>query len=366
MATYFLSDLHLLAENTNHYFRDEVEGVRLARFLEELPRTDPAPRVVFVGDVFDLTAMERPAGVEAFFSELDAPMDGVVPERTLEEKIAALQVRQPRFFRAVSRFAERHPTVYLFGNHDAQLAEAERPDLLTGLESVRFSWSWHGQEFHRALSAVHGHAWDESNNTEKGWKNRGAAFTSVVQGAALPYLRWTLATRGIDVDRLGVLRPEELVVPVLRRWLPPGHFERFFDAFLALLVTNGIIPSLASYFLTPDTIRGRLRDDDQLWENVGTHALEVLAGEEMLADRPPPPHVLVAGHTHVLDWARHEGRPGSVRLYCNLGTWTQKCTNAISRPETLMPVLRVGEEAGEVTAVLRDLKSGEELERAKL
>ena len=32
------------------------------------------------------------------------------------------------------------------------------------------------------------------------------------------------------------LRPEERVIPVLERWLKPGIFERFIDAFLQILV----------------------------------------------------------------------------------------------------------------------------------
>lgn len=362
MATYFVSDLHLFDVANAHVFGDGVEAV-LERWLGELEHT---ARLVLVGDILDLTAMEIPRGLAAFFAALGVPDQPVPQRRSLEEKVARLRAAHPRFFAALGRFSETHETTFVLGNHDAQLAEEAHPERLTGLDAVRFAPSWSGVERDRTITAIHGHGWDEANRTDDGWRNRGAGFTSAMMHGALPYLRRVLAPQGRDVDRLAVLRPEERVIPVLRRWLTPGAYERFFDAYFELLAANGVVPGFATYFLTPDYVRARLREDESLWERVAEHGLEVLEGVETLPGRPPPPDVLVAGHTHVLDWAEHTGRRAR-RIYCNLGTWTRQFLSAFDRGATLLPLLRVGDDdACEVAATLTDLASGDVLNRAEL
>ena len=104
-----------------------------------------------------------------------------------------------------------------------------------------------------------------------------------------PFLRH-LAPRSnvkIDPDRVVALRPEERVVPVLERWLKPGVFEQFIDAFLELLVENDYLSRAAAWLATPGLIRSRLKEDDDLWERAGHSALEALEGSRSLPGKPP-------------------------------------------------------------------------------
>jgi hypothetical protein len=66
--------------------------------------------------------------------------------------------------------------------------------------------------------------------------------------------------------------------------------------------------------------------------------------------------VLVLGHTHVLDWAVQEGRPGVQRLYVNVGTWSARASDAAGPLDAMLPVFRIGlEGARRLVATLRDL-----------
>jgi len=161
----------------------------------------------------------------------------------------------------------------------------------------------------------------------------------------------------IDPDRLVALRPEERVVPVLERWLKPGVFETFIDALLELLVANGALWRPMAWLTTPSMMRWRLKDDDDLWERAGHSALAVLEGAKTLPGKPPPPDVLVLGHTHVMDWAVHEGRPGVQRLYVNLGTWSARASDAAGPMDATMPLLRLEADSRVLRAELFDVSS---------
>src|SRR5205085_4899615 len=101
---------------------------------------------------------------------------------------------------------------------------------------------------------------------------------------------------------------------------------------------------------------GRLKDDDDLWERAGHAALGALEGAMPLPGRPPPPDVLVLGHTHVLDWAVQEGRPGVQRLYVNIGTWSARASDAAGPMDATLPVLKIGKGPGRrLVAEMRDL-----------
>ncbi|HET9753996.1 MAG TPA: hypothetical protein VFP52_13580, partial [Myxococcales bacterium] len=200
----------------------------------------------------------------------------------------------------------------------------------------------------------HGHAWDPANATPSGG---GETMTAVLHHAVVPFIRH-LAPRTnvhIDADRLVTLRPEERVVPVLERWLKPGVFERFIDAFLELLVENDYLSRAAAWLTTPSIIRSRLKMDDDLWERAGRTALAALEGQKSLPGKPPPPDVLVLGHTHVIDWAVAEGRPGVQRLYVNLGTWSARASDAAGPTEATLPVLRIDADARKLRAELFDM-----------
>jgi hypothetical protein len=160
----------------------------------------------------------------------------------------------------------------------------------------------------------------------------------------------------IEPERVIALRPEERVVPVLERWLNPGMFERFTDAFVQILVANGYLSRAVSWLATADRIRERLKDDDDLWERSGRAALRALEGRVRIPGTPPPPDVLVLGHTHVLDWAVQEGRVQ--RLYVNLGTWSARASDAAGPMEATLPVFRIEQQGrGRLIATLRDQSS---------
>jgi hypothetical protein len=185
-------------------------------------------------------------------------------------------------------------------------------------------------------------------------------MTSIIHHAIVPFLRHQLprSNVSIDPDRVIALRPEERVVPVLERWLKPGMFERFIDAFVEILVANGYMSRALSWLATAERIRGRLKDDDDLWERAGHAALGALTGSRKLPGKPPPPDILVLGHTHVIDWAVQEGRPGVQRLYVNLGTWAARASDAAGPVEAILPVFRLdAPDRGKVIATLRDLSN---------
>ncbi|OLE09591.1 MAG: hypothetical protein AUI36_41580 [Cyanobacteria bacterium 13_1_40CM_2_61_4] len=172
----------------------------------------------------------------------------------------------------------------------------------------------------------------------------------------IPFLRHLLPRSNvhIDPDRLVALRPEERVIPVLERWLKPGIFERFIDALLEILVENGALARPLAWVTTPSLLRWRLKADDDLWERAGASALAVLEGAKSLPGKPPPPDVLVLGHTHVMDWAVQDGRPGVQRLYVNLGTWSARATDAAGPMDAAMPLLRIDADSRQLRAELFD------------
>jgi hypothetical protein len=113
----------------------------------------------------------------------------------------------------------------------------------------------------------------------------------------------------------------------------------------------------ASWLTTPSMIRSRLKDDDDLWERAGRSALEALEGNKPLPGKPPPPDVLVLGHTHVMDWAVHEGRPGVERLYVSLGTWSARASDAAGPLDATMPMLRIEADRKQLRAELLDVSA---------
>jgi UDP-2,3-diacylglucosamine pyrophosphatase LpxH len=351
-----ISDLHLGEGSSARMFHDASQGQRLADLCADLT-SEPGSELVLLGDIFDLTAMQAPRrGLGAFARALDLP-ELERPARSVAQMCAAIREHNPLAIEALEAASQEIPITMVPGNHDRHLAGPEGRAALDamGLQHVRLETEQAVRQLGDfCLVLQHGHAWDPSNATPEGG---GEVMTGVLHNAVIPFLR-RLAPRvnvRVDPDRLVLLRPEERVVPVLERWLPPQLFVRFVDAFLALLVENGYLSRMRALLATRDRIRERLKADDDLWERSGHAAMEALEGRRPIPGRPPPPDVLVLGHTHVLDWAVQEGRPGVQRLYANLGSWTARAADATGPLDATLPALQLDAREGELRAALRDL-----------
>ena len=278
-----------------------------------------------------------------------------------------IRVNNRRALDALEALAEEIPVTLVPGNHDRHLGEKGGREALDaiGLSRVKLEPMAVRKIGERIAVLQHGHLWDTSNATSTGG---GEVLTGVLHHAVIPFLRAQVERHNvrIDADRLVSLRPEERVVPVIERWLPEHKMEEFLDAFTELLVENGSISRVTSWLVTSDRIREKLRDDDDLWERAGRSALGALEGTHALPGRPPPPDILVLGHTHVIDWAVQEGpahldaRTGEMgeprqRLYVNLGSWTSRATDAAGPVDAALPVLELNEEPHRLFATLRDL-----------
>ena len=355
MALFVVSDLHLGETHVASMFRDAEQGLRFAELCAHVARTNDS-ELVLLGDIFDLTAALPPKkGLAAFGASMGVPLEDK-PQRELTSIMSHVRAANPLALDALEALSQSARVTLVPGNHDRHLGESGGREALdaAGLSKVGIETNAVRRLQDKIIALQHGHAWDPSNATAAGG---GEVMTSVLHHAVVPLLRH-LAPRTnvqIDADRLIALRPEERVVPVLERWLKAGTFERFVDAFLELLVENGYLSRAASWLATPSIIRSRLKADDDLWERAGHTAIEALEGSRSIPGKPPPPDVLVLGHTHVIDWAVHEGRPGVQRLYVNLGTWSARASDAAGPVDATMPVLRVDVGDKALEAVLTDV-----------
>src|SRR5947209_12732757 len=359
MPLYAVSDLHLGDSSLARMFHDQSQGLRFAEMCSHVGRHDDG-ELILLGDIFDLTAAYPPArGLEGFYKALEVPHDPRTPP-PLDRLCVAIRENNPVALDALEALSLDAKVTFVPGNHDRHLLGPEGRAALdaAGLSQVAIEPTVTRKMDERVIVLQHGHGWDPSNATPTGG---GEVMTGILHHAVVPFLRH-LAPRtnvAIDADRVIALRPEERVVPVLERWLKPGMFERFVDAFVQILVENGYMSSAINLFATPERIRERLKDDDDLWERAGHAALGALEGRQAIPGRPPPPDVLVLGHTHVLDWAVQEGRPGVQRLYVNVGTWSARASDAAGPIDASMPVLRVDADSRSLTAQLVDLSSGQ-------
>ena len=356
MSLFVVSDLHLGDNRLARMFRDDAQGRSLDALCDDIGKIDGS-ELVLLGDIFDITAAMPPQrGLSAFGKAVGAPLeDG--PRPPLPEVMQSIRAANPVTFEALERLLTRAQVTLVPGNHDRHLGEQGGAAALEacGLGKVKIEPKGAIRELGDKVAVLqHGHAWDPSCASPSGG---GETMTGVLHHAVVPFLR-SQAPRSnvtLDPDRIIALRPEERVVPVLERWLKPGLFERFVDAFLEILVENGYLSRAASWLTTPAIIRSRLKDDDDLWERAGHSALAALEGAKSIPGKPPPPDVLVLGHTHVIDWGVQDGRPGVQRLYVNLGTWSNRASDAAGPIEVTMPVLRVDGGYGKLSAVLADV-----------
>ena len=350
-----ISDLHLGEAAGARMFHDVSQGQRLADLCAEM--TADAGELVLCGDIFDFTALQLPEhGLEQFARTVEMP-ELLKPQRTLLQLCQAIREANPIAMGALEAAAAEMPITIIAGNHDRHLAGPEGRAALEalGLGKLRFEPELAVRQLGEfTIVLQHGHAWDPSNATANGG---GEVMTSVLHNAVIPFVR-KCAPRSnvrVDPDRIVLLRPEERVVPVLERWLPPHLYVKFVDAFLEMLVDNGYLSRVRAMLATRDRIRERLKADDDLWERSGHAALEALEGRRPIPGRPPPPDLLVLGHTHVLDWAVQEGRPGVQRLYANLGSWTARANDAAGPLDATLPALQIDAREGSMRAELRDL-----------
>src|SRR2546430_6209485 len=353
-----VSDLHLGDSSLARMFHDQSQGLRFAELCSHVARHDDG-ELILLGDIFDLTAAYPPArGLESFYRALELPHEPRPPP-PLARTCVAIRENNPIALDALEALSLEAKVTFVPGNHDRHLLGPEGRAALdeAGLPEVKIEPTVTRKMGERVIVLQHGHGWDPSNATPTGG---GEVMTGILHHAVVPFLRH-LAPRtnvAIDADRVIALRPEERVVPVLERWLKPGMFERFTDAFVEILVENGYMSRAVSWLATPDRIRGRLKDDDDLWERAGHAALGALEGARNIPGKPPPPDILVLGHTHVIDWAVQEGRPGVERLYVNLGTWAARASDAAGPVEAILPVLPLdAPDRGKVIATLRDLSN---------
>jgi UDP-2,3-diacylglucosamine pyrophosphatase LpxH len=355
MPLFAVSDLHLGESALACMFRDPEQGMRLADLCAAIAR-GPDNELVLLGDIFDLTASHPPhKGLTAFGLALDVPIEDK-PPRPLPALMRSIREGNPIAMDALEALSNEARVTLVPGNHDRHLGEAGGREALdaAGLPKVKIETQAVRRVLDKVVVLQHGHAWDPSCATPAGG---GETMTGILHHAVIPFLRH-LAPRSnvlIDPDRVVALRPEERVVPVLERWLKQGVFERFIDAFVELLVENGYLSRAAAWLVTPAAIRSRLKDDDDLWERAGRSALEALEGNKPLPGRPPPADVLVLGHTHVMDWAVHEGRPGVQRLYVNLGTWAARASDAAGPLDATLPLLRIEADQKQLRAQLLDV-----------
>jgi UDP-2,3-diacylglucosamine pyrophosphatase LpxH len=348
-----ISDLHLGASGGARMFHDASQGQRLADLCAEL--SAESGELILCGDIFDFTAMQLPPrGLDAFADAVEMP-ELMKPRQSLLEMCQRIRAHNRVALGALEAAAEEMPVTFIAGNHDRHLAGPDGRAALDalGLSKARLEAVQAVRTLGEFIAVFqHGHVWDPSNATPDGG---GEVMTSILHSAVIPFLRKLPQRTNVRVDpeRVVLLRPEERVVPVLERWLPPNIFNQFVDAFLELLVENGYLSRVRAMLATRDRIRERLKVDDDLWERSGHAALEALEGRRAIPGRPPPPDVLVLGHTHVLDWAVQEGRVQ--RLYANLGSWTARANDAAGPLDATLPALSIDGREGKLTAELRDL-----------
>ena len=352
MALYVVSDLHVGESTQASMFRDEEQGRRLAELCAQIER-EADGELVLLGDIFDITASYPPRkGLTQFGVALDVPIEDK-PPRPLPAILRSIRESNPVAFEALESLSARARVTLVPGNHDRHLGEAGGREALdaAGLTQVKIEPMAVRYVMDKCVVLQHGHLWDPSNATPTGG---GETMTALIHHAVIPFLRHISPRSNvhIDPDRLVAMRPEERVIPVLERWLKQGVFERFIDALLELLVENGALARPLAWVTTPSLLRWRLKDDDDLWERAGASALAVLEGARSLPGKPPPPDVLVLGHTHVMDWAVHDGRPGVQRLYVNLGTWSARATDAAGPMDAALPLLRIEADTRQLRAEL--------------
>jgi UDP-2,3-diacylglucosamine pyrophosphatase LpxH len=259
---------------------------------------------------------------------------------------------------ALASLSARVPVTLVPGNHDHPFGGDEGRAALdaSGLERVAIARAVVREVADRNVVLEHGHELDADNAKPGG---HGETLTRVLHHAIVPMLEHIPLRPNVNADpeRLVALRPEERMVPILERWLDEETFERFTEALLGLLVDAGALSRIESWFATPKKLRQRLDDADDLWQEIGKQARGVLEGKEATANGAEDADLLVYGHTHVPDWLVDDVDRRQ-RLYVNLGSWTQRATDATGPFDETMPVLRISAPATGLRVDLEDAGTG--------
>ena len=365
MPTFVVSDLHLDAEADGQLFHDRRQGKALEQLCEQV-RQRPGAELVLLGDTFDFTAMLPPEkGLEDFSRKVGVAIEPP-PRLSTGQMCARIARDNPIAMEALVRVAAEAPLWLVPGNHDRHLGEPGAAEALRhiGLGNARIARFVDRSLDGKSVVMVHGHEFDAGNAEACG---PGESMTACLHNALLPFLRAHGARKHLrmEPDRLVALRPEEGVVTLLQRWLEPDVFRCVFGAFLDLLAENRYLPQALAFLarlVPPDRVRAKVEAEDRLWERTGATAVDCLRGKRRLPHGAPRPDLLVLGHTHMLDWAADFDD----RLYVNLGTWTERAADAMSPPDTTLPLLELRIHEGRPQALLRDLESGGELQRYSL
>ena len=354
MTLWVLSDLHLGDATVAPMFHEERQGKAIEALCARI-EAEGNGELVLLGDVFDLTGMTPPKrGLPAFARKMGIALPDP-PERSPRETCAATRRRHERTLTAIAALSRTAKVTLVPGNHDWALGEGEGATALAaaGLEGVAIEPRLSRVVAEKTISLMHGHELDDDNAAPGG---SGETLTRVLHHAIVPMLERLPSRPNVAIDPLRVvcLRPEERIVPLMQRWLSRKQFEAFVDALLDLMVDNGALSRVKAWLTTPEKLREKLDDADDLWERVGAYA------RDRLTDRESP-DVLVYGHTHVPDWSL-EDRDDAQVVYANLGSWTDRATDAVGPFDRTLPVLRIGDDARGLRATMEDLASGDVLE----
>lgn len=364
MALWVMSDFHLADASTVAMFDEGMQGKRMAALCERIAGEGEG-ELVLLGDIVDLTAMQPPPrGVAKFGKKMGIDLHDA-PERDPVAMCAATRLRHAATLAAIAGLPERVRVTLVPGNHDHHFGVATGRAALdaAGLERVEIACEVVREIAERRVLLQHGHELDDANAKAGG---EGEMLTRVMHHALVPMLERIVPPPNVRFApvRLAALRPEERMVPVLRRWLGEHRFETFADALTDLLVDVGALSRVEAWFATPERLRKRLDDADDLWERVGADARATLEGSKVLSAAAPQPDVLVLGHTHVPDWVAGDVDQAAERqrLYVNLGSWTSSARDALSPFDDTLPVLRIDAPARGLRATLEELVSGRVME----
>lgn len=355
MATYVVSDLHLMDHQEDFLFNAEKEKA-FAALCEAL---EPADALILAGDIFDLTGMTPCRyGQKEFFDEV-VPAEKQIPElierasqfRSTLDLLSSTQKAFPQFFACLKKLALNQQLVYIPGNHDCDFLSVDGKKTFCHVLGISDSLvQWKGNALvGQSLAIVHGNQFDPANWTDQGCHNPGFTFTSALYHGVLPALRM-LGVDPLLLAALPAVRPEEESVIGIQHYLNPADCQRLLVGFARLLQRNGFFfgrAAIPSWFLnhsvpffselilnqiTPERVRSVLPKEADVMKRTRIGCQKLLA--ELIAANPAFKDALIlAGHTHEMDLTES---------YVNLGTWIDHIDglslDSIQKADSTLPV----------------------------
>lgn len=334
MATYVVSDLHLMDRQEDYLFNQEKEKA----FVLLCQSLKPTDQLILAGDIFDLTGMTPCRyGQKEFFDEV-VPLDKQNPDlirlssqfRTTFDLLTSTKKVFPDFFCCLQQLAINQQLIFIPGNHDCDFLQVAGKKTLAEVLGVNDSAiQWKGDALIGShLAVVHGNQFDPANRTDHGCHNPGFTFTSALYHAVLPALRM-LGVHPMLLAALPAVRPEEESVVGIQHYLNKDDCQRLLIGFARLLQRNEFFfgrAALPSWFLnhsvpffskfilnqiTPERVRSVLPKDADVMKRT-RRGCEKLLAELILSGPQFKNATIVAGHTHQMDLTAN---------YVNLGTW---------------------------------------------